>query len=269
MAPSHRAPRHATSGRHGFPWRAAGLALAALLAFTGSGIITAELAVQSLIAQSGPVLTPPQPAPAPPRPVAQPRPDRVDPAETAPTDAEPTDADPADADDAEVPDPAWTGMPPAEPVGIRIPRINVDAEVMPVGVDETGQVEVPPLEEALLAGWYDRGPTPGEVGNSVIVGHVDSYATGPAVFFSLGALRPGDLIEVARADDSVATFEVDEVVAYPKEELPNELIYGPSDRATLRLITCGGTFDRRTGAYPDNVVVFATLVDDDGLGPEA
>lgn len=204
--------------------------------------------MESLRAQSRPTLA----QPAPPQPPAQQR----------LGDAEPHAEPPPDhTGAAAVPDLAWAGMPRAVPAELRIPRIDVDAEVVPVGVDRHGMVEVPPLERAQLAGWYDRGPTPGEVGNSVIVGHVDSYAIGPAVFFSLGTLQPGDLIEVARSDRSVVTFAVDEVVAYPKSELPNELIYGPSGYAGLRLITCGGTFDRRAGEYPDNVVVFATLVD--------
>lgn len=90
------------------------------------------------------------------------------------------------------------------------------------------------------------------------MGHVDSYAIGPAVFFWLGELRPGDRIEVTRADGTVARFSIDGVRSYPKTAFPAELVYGPSDRAGLRLVTCGGVFDRRQRSYRNNVVVFAT-----------
>ncbi len=118
---------------------------------------------------------------------------------------------------------------------------------------------MPPLERAKLAGWYKFGPSPGEIGNAVVVGHVDSYAMGPAVFFAIGGLRAGDAIEIRRKDGSIARFAVNSVASYPKTAFPTELVYGESDQAALRLVTCGGQFDRVARSYLNNVVVYATL----------
>ena len=148
----------------------------------------------------------------------------------------------------------------SEPTEISIARIGVRATIVKLGLDASGAVEVPPLEQADLAGWYRLGPTPGEIGNAVVIGHVDSYATGPAVFFNIGSLRFGDVIEIRRADASVARFVVDGVASYLKSAFPTELVFGASDRAGLRLVTCGGTFDTKARSYLSNVVVFATLI---------
>ncbi|MEU8330397.1 class F sortase [Micromonospora sp. NPDC048839] len=164
---------------------------------------------------------------------------------------------PADAPRRTHPAPDLAPLPRAAPVRVRIPTIDVRAEVVPVGADAAGVLEVPPLDRPTLAGWYRHGVSPGETGNAVLVGHVDSPA-GPAVFFDLGRLRSGAQIEITRADTQVATFTVDDVRAYPKEDFPTTLVYGPADAAGLRLITCGGRFDATTGNYVDNVVVFAT-----------
>ncbi|WBB68583.1 class F sortase [Micromonospora sp. WMMD812] len=155
------------------------------------------------------------------------------------------------------PAPDLPPLPHAAPTRVQIPAIGVRAEVVPVGTDAAGVLEVPPLDRPGLAGWYRHGVSPGEAGNAVLVGHVDSKA-GPAVFFDLGRLRAGDTIRVTRADTSVATFTVDGVGAYPKDRFPSTLVYGPADVPALRLITCGGRFDARTGNYVDNVVVLAT-----------
>ncbi|WP_446220693.1 class F sortase [Micromonospora sp. IBHARD004] len=148
-------------------------------------------------------------------------------------------------------------LPRSEPVRITVPRIGVNAEIVPVATDSDGALEVPPLDRPEVAGWYRHGATPGEAGNAVLVGHVDSQ-TGPAVFFDLGRLRPGDVVQVTRADGRQATFTVDGVGAYPKERFPTDRVYGGDAAARLRLITCGGRFNPRTGNYPDNIVVFAT-----------
>jgi hypothetical protein len=147
----------------------------------------------------------------------------------------------------------------SEPNRITISTIGVAAEIMPVGLDSEGRLQVPPLERAQVAGWYSLGPSPGEYGNAVIVGHVDSYATGPAVFFRLAALRPGDTIQVTRQDRTALRFAVDGVTSYPKAAFPTGLVYGPADKAQLRLVTCGGDFDDQNRSYPDNVIVLATL----------
>ncbi|MEU3454560.1 class F sortase [Micromonospora sp. NPDC006766] len=148
-------------------------------------------------------------------------------------------------------------LPRSEPVRVTIPRIGVDAAIVPVATDDDGELEVPPLDHPEIAGWYRRGPTPGEAGNAVLVGHVDSQ-NGPAVFFDLGRLHPGDTVRVTRADGRLATFTVDGVGAYPKDRFPSERVYGRGGDPRLRLITCGGRFNPRTGSYPDNIVVFAT-----------
>ncbi|MDN5751557.1 MAG: class F sortase [Pseudonocardia sp.] len=122
-----------------------------------------------------------------------------------------------------------------------------------------GSLEVP--RDYALAGWYRPGPTPGEAGPAVVVGHVDSAADGPAVFFRLGELRPGAEVLVERADGRTAVFAVDRAARYPKDEFPTREVYGPTDHAALRLITCGGDFDAASGHYRDNIVAFARLVD--------
>ncbi|TCC00206.1 class F sortase [Micromonospora zingiberis] len=171
---------------------------------------------------------------------------------------------------ARPPQPDGTGPPPqlvtapslppllrADPVEVRIPRIGVRAPLVPVAADRAGALEVPPLDRPGVAGWYRPGVSPGESGNAVLVGHVDA-PDGPAVFFELGRLRPGDTVHIARADATVVRFAVDAVEAYPKESFPTDLVYGPGTAAGLRLITCGGRFDQGSGEYVDNVIVFAT-----------
>jgi hypothetical protein len=145
------------------------------------------------------------------------------------------------------------------PVRLDIPAIGVHTAVTPLGLNPDGTVEVPPPERDAPAGWYRYLAAPGEVGPAVIVGHVDSARDGPAVFYRLGALRPGDTVSVRRADDAVAGFTVVDVVAYPKTAFPTAAVYGPADRPVLRLVTCGGTFDRDRGEYRDNVVAYAVL----------
>ncbi|MEV0153285.1 class F sortase [Micromonospora sp. NPDC050686] len=145
------------------------------------------------------------------------------------------------------------------PTTISIPRIGVQAEIMSLGTNPDGTVQVPPLDDALKAGWYEPGASPGETGNTVIVGHVDSAKIGPAVFFNLGALQPGDTITVARQDGRSVTFTVDQVASVPKTQFPADQVYGPNDQAGLRVVTCGGTFDQAAGSYLNNIVVYATM----------
>ena len=110
-----------------------------------------------------------------------------------------------------------------------------------------------------LAGWYRQGPAPGDPGPAVLTGHVDSVA-GPAVFFRLRDIAVGDPVLVDRADGTTVRFTVTRVARYPKGAFPAAEVYGPTPDAELRLITCGGVFDRATGSYADNVIVFARLV---------
>lgn len=149
----------------------------------------------------------------------------------------------------------------ARPTRVTVGRVGIHADVLAVGLTQDGEVGVPPAREPLKAAWYDRGPAPGQAGPAVITGHVDSrFAPGNrAAFYELGAVRPGDDVEVARADRRVAVFRVDSVALVPKTGFPTREVYGSTGYAALRLITCGGHYDRRTG-YTDNVIVYAHLV---------
>ncbi|GIJ27584.1 hypothetical protein Vqi01_27460 [Micromonospora qiuiae] len=148
----------------------------------------------------------------------------------------------------------------SQPLGIEISSIDLDAPVHSVGIAPDGSIAAPTAQRAQEAGWYDQGPTPGEYGPAVIVGHVDTD-TGPAVFAHLRELRPGDRVEVARSDGSVAIFEVDRVGRYDKEQLPADEVFGDFSRPQLRLITCGGRWVGGATGYADNVIVFASLVE--------
>jgi len=149
------------------------------------------------------------------------------------------------------------------PARIRIPAIGVSAPVMKVGKNADGTVQVPPLGDHNLAGWYDYGPAPGQPGAAVILGHVDS-ATGSSVFFDLRYLRPGDRIYVALADGNVAAFAVDGLQKAAKTAFPTAAVYGSTSYPELRLITCGGPFDTETGHYLDNIIVYAHMIDSGG-----
>lgn len=145
----------------------------------------------------------------------------------------------------------------AVPVRLRIPAIGVDSALMDLGLLPDGSLQVPP--SGFPAGWYTGGPTPGELGPAVIAGHIDWH--GPGVFFKLHELKPGDLVTIRRADGSQPTFRIRRVAQYPKEHFPTAVVYGNLDHAGLRLITCGGSFNSKTGHYRDNIVAFADLVE--------
>ncbi len=152
-------------------------------------------------------------------------------------------------------------LPRSKPVSIDIPAIDVHSTLQYLGLTEQGTLQVPvPGPHYNEAAWFKYSPTPGSLGPAVISGHVDSAAQGPSVFFNLGDLRRGDKVLVTRADGLVAVFRVDGVRHYPKDDFPTLLVYGNTDHAALRLITCGGPFDYATGHYVDNIVVFASLV---------
>ncbi|WP_062434526.1 class F sortase [Herbidospora daliensis] len=142
----------------------------------------------------------------------------------------------------------------ANPTRVRIPAIKVNAAVIPLKLDKKGKLLAPKRFD--VAGWHRSGPEPGEKGVAVIAAHVDSKS-GPAVFYRLRELRTGHKITVNRADGSSVTFTVYRVARYPKDRVPNKLVYASGGGAQLRLITCGGTFDRGRRSYRDNIVVFA------------
>lgn len=144
------------------------------------------------------------------------------------------------------------------PVRLEIPSIGVDRSLLRLGLDENDQLQVPTMAQADQPGWYRYSPLPGDVGPSVIAGHVDS-TDGPAVFYRLRELDKGDTIKVRRADGRLAIFTVDKVRMVQKRRFPTEQVYGPIRYAGLRLITCGGGYDRSRGGYQENLVVFAKL----------
>jgi Sortase domain len=150
-------------------------------------------------------------------------------------------------------------LPRSMPVSVDIPAIGVTSKLLHLGLNADGTIQVPSLiTSAGEAAWYKYSATPGQIGTSVIEGHVDSYQ-GPAVFYRLGALQPGDTIDVTLADGVTAIFRVTGVRQYPKSNFPTGAIYGGTDYAALRLITCGGVFDYATGHYLSSTVVFASL----------
>ena len=148
-------------------------------------------------------------------------------------------------------------LPRSEPVRLVVPRIGVTSSLVDLGLDANGAMEVP--EDGARAGWYSRGPAPGSLGPAVVAGHVD-WEQAPAVFFRLGELRPEDRVLVTRADGTTAVFAVTRVATYAKSRFPTRAVFGSTDHAGLRLVTCGGAFDPAAGHYEDNVVAFARLV---------
>ncbi|MCS5719909.1 class F sortase [Herbiconiux sp. CPCC 205763] len=152
---------------------------------------------------------------------------------------------------------APAGRTDAQPVRVRIPGIGVDSGLEALTRDAAGWIE-PPTDFG-SAGWYRDGVVPGQLGPAVIAGHIDSVV-GPAVFYDLVKLTPGDTVQVELADGSTVAFRVDRSIQVPKNDFPTEAVYGPTPDAQLRLVTCGGTFDDASGHYVDNVVVFATKI---------
>ncbi|TCK25815.1 class F sortase [Pseudonocardia endophytica] len=162
---------------------------------------------------------------------------------------------------ADLPVPAGKILPAATPTSVAIPSIGVRSVLNQVGLNPDGTLQVPapgPLYDE--AAWYRDSAEPGTIGPAVILGHIDSKENGPSVFFDLGRVKSGDRIDVNRSDGTVATFLVDSVSRFPKDEFPSRSVYGITDRAELRVITCSGSFDAATGNYRDNTVVFAHLV---------
>jgi sortase (surface protein transpeptidase) len=155
---------------------------------------------------------------------------------------------------AEVVEAPEAEAPVAPPVAVEIARIDVRSELIDLDLDEDHRLEVPTDPD--LAGWYARGPRPGAEGPAVIVGHVDSRR-GPAVFHRLRELEAGDEVVVHRADGSDVRFVVQRLERWPKDAFPTDAVYREAAGAELRLITCGGAFDRRSRHYEDNIIVFA------------
>ena len=159
--------------------------------------------------------------------------------------------------------PPTQALPPvmaaSAPVILTIPSITVQSELIHLGLEENGSLKVPEdTGSGTPASWYDGSPTPGERGPSVILGHVNALGGNKGVFADLRKLTPGDEINVTRADGSTAVFTVDRGALYPKNSFPTLEVYGNTDAAELRLITCDG-YDPATGEFDDNYVIYATL----------
>ncbi|HWG01240.1 MAG TPA: class F sortase [Trebonia sp.] len=162
------------------------------------------------------------------------------------------------------PGPAVPPTASTAPAKVTIPAIGVNASVIPLGENPDGTVKVPSLATPRLTSWFDDGPAPGQDGPAAIYGHVATAATGPAVFYRLRNLVPGDAVDVTRASHSVAVFRVYQVSEYSKGNFPTLAVYGDTPGPELRLITCGGAFDRAKGSYAANVVVYARLTSTHG-----
>ncbi|MEU3489281.1 class F sortase [Streptomyces massasporeus] len=148
-------------------------------------------------------------------------------------------------------------LPRSRATRLLIPYLRLDAPVMDLGLDRDRRLTAPPDDDPKLVGWYRHGASPGEQGTAVAVGHLDTDS-GPAVFAGLPELKRGRIVKARRADGRIAVYTVDKIRSYEKAHFPSQEVYGARGRPELRLITCGGSYDRRKG-YSGNVVVFAHL----------
>ena len=153
--------------------------------------------------------------------------------------------------------PAVAAVARSVPVSLRVPAIALSVPLSTLGLNFDGTVQVPTND--IEPGWFKLGPTPGQIGSAVILGHVDTYQ-GPGVFFQLRTLVPGDQVQVSLADGAVVNFAVSSVVMYPKSQFPAREVYTSHGVSDLQLVTCGGTFDSATGHYLSNVVVYTSFV---------
>jgi guanyl-specific ribonuclease Sa len=162
---------------------------------------------------------------------------------------------------AEAPAVVGQVLPRSAPVRLDVPGIGVrGASLVTLGLAKDRSIEVPPVGANSPAGWFNGSPTPGQLGPSIILGHVDSATAGPGIFYRLSSLRPGDTAMVTRDDHTVAVFQVDSVEEYAKSAFPTLQVFGNTDHAALRLITCGGKFNPAKASYESNIVVYAHLV---------
>lgn len=142
------------------------------------------------------------------------------------------------------------------PETLHIPKLGLSAPIGSLGLNADGSVQVP--SNTVETGWFRLGPTPGQIGSAVILGHVDS-TQGPGVFFQLRTLAPGDQVNVDLTDGMTARFTVNSVAQYTKAQFPAQRVYGSHGSSALQLVTCGGAFDHQTGSYLSNVVVYTSL----------
>ncbi|WP_369248351.1 class F sortase [Streptomyces sp. R41] len=149
-------------------------------------------------------------------------------------------------------------LPRSKPTRLLIPKISVDAPFTTLSIGSSGKLNPPPADDTNLVGWYADGASPGEAGTAIIAGHVDT-ATSAAVFAGLSELEKGDKFKVKRADGRTASFVVDSVETFEKDEFPDKRVYADTPDAQVRLITCAGDYDHDAKDYTENLVVFAHL----------
>ena len=187
------------------------------------------------------------------------------PTTSAPTTSGPTGATlsptQAAAPIAKPPAPATKGplLSASDPISLAIPDIGLTTSLLQLGRDANGEAEVPPEVAGTPAGWYKYSPTPGELGPSVILGHVNTSTIAEGVFYRLNELTPGEEFTVTRADGSLLVFAVDRSEIFQKATFPTLAVYGNTDRAEIRLITCGG-YEPSTGEFLENMVVYGHLI---------
>jgi len=152
-------------------------------------------------------------------------------------------------------------LPYSVPTHVDIPAVNLHAPVITVGLNADDTIGTPPLSNAKVAAWYNRSPTPGQLGSAILDAHVDSSLMSDyrGAFFYLGLTKPGMTIYVTRADHSVAVFTIDEVQTALKADFPTDKVYAATPYAGLRLITCGGDYDKQTHEYLGNTIVYAHM----------
>lgn len=176
-----------------------------------------------------------------------------------PTTGPATPPPPASGTTTSPPAPTLAAPARVDPAEVVIPKIGARSTLVPLGLNPDETIEVPPVEQPMQAGWYVHARAPGEPGPAIILGHVDGNSQ-PGIFLRLKELAPGDGIDVTRADGSTVRFAVVRVDQVPKERFPTDAVYGDTPDPVLRLITCGGVFDRSARSYQDNVIVYAKLI---------
>jgi sortase (surface protein transpeptidase) len=146
----------------------------------------------------------------------------------------------------------------ATPTRVTVPSIGASSTLIPLGQNADGSLAVPPLSDPMQASWYDKSPTPGAIGPAVILGHINGGGS-PGIFYELNKVQAGQEILVDRADGQTAVFTVAHIDTVPKSGFPTQDVYGDTPDSQLRLITCGGIFNRSAGSYESNVIVYANL----------
>jgi sortase family protein len=146
----------------------------------------------------------------------------------------------------------------SNPTEVHIDKINATSSLIPLGLNKDRTIATPPVGEPLQASWYKLGPTPGAQGPAVILGHINGGGK-DGIFAHLSELKPGDQVQVKREDGKTAVFTITKMEQYPKDKFPTQAVYGDTPDAQIRLITCGGAFNKAAKSYLDNIVASGTL----------